>query len=692
MKRITPIAVFLTAFLTVVPTKADEGMWLLNNLPLKQLKDKYNFVPTPEWIEHIQKSTVRLPNCTAHFDSAHGLIGTNWHCAEEAVKALSIPENNYYENGFYARTFQEELRTNLNVRVLMSMTDVTQEINDAVANDPSGDPARVRREAISRIQRDKVGLSTTDAISVDPGILNRDPFICEVVVLYQGGQYHNYCYKVYDDIRLVFIPEQRVGFFGGDADNFEYPRYTLDVSFLRAYENGNPVNIPHHLRWSKSGAKKGELIFVSGHPESTKRLLTSSALKTERDMRVPFLLDLFRRREMTLQQFMLRGKEQQRIAQSDLFSWQNSRKLYVGKLRGLQDPKLMQGKEDSEKRFFRDFSTNSAVSNQFANGLIMVREAQEEIRKNYARVMLLNRGLGFDSILFGYAQSLVFGNQQAAQAVLEARAKEPPLDLQYEVAKLKDSLTHLVEVFGAEDPSVVNLMRLYADGPANGPSYIAGLTVHGTRLSDINEHRRLMESGTQAINDSTDPMLRLAKFAKEEGEKYRAAYNNAIEEERNGYTQLSGAKFQGYGATGYPDATFTLRLSFGSIVGDSQYGIPPFTTIGGLYRHSAEFGNSGDYKLPSKWWMRRNTVNRSTPLNFVSNLDITGGNSGSPVFNRNREIVGIVFDSNIEGLVSDYDYNYTARSRAVAVDSRGILEILSKIYGAHRLVAELKRP
>lgn len=679
MKRIVVVALFIVSFLTVVPTNADEGMWLLNNLPKDYLKKTYNFDVTDEWVRHVQLSSARLPNCSSSFVSSDGLVFTNGHCAEEAVQALSTPQNNLYEKGFYAPTYVQELKTDQTLKVLFSMTDVTQRINEAVANDKTGNSAQARQKVITEIQ--------VAEIQRNSFIVSNLHLMCEIVVLYQGGQYHNYCYKVYDDVRLVFASEKNVWFMGGDADNFEYPRYTMDVAFFRAYENGKPAKTLEHFKWSKTGAKEEELIFVSGHPGSTKRLLTSAALKTERDVRVPFLLDLFRRREMTLQQFMLRGKEQRRIAQSDLFSWQNSRKLYVGKLRGLQDPKLMQGKENSEKGVFKDFYTNAVVSNKYANGLIMVGDAQIVIRKNYARVMLLNRTLGFDTDLFDLAQVLI-SNPEYAKTVAEFRINnKTSLNLEYEKAKLTDSLTHFIEVFGAEDLTVVNLMRLFG----SGPSEMTQNLVYGTELSDMNKYRQLAESGAQAIQNSTDPMLLLAKFVKEESEKYRDAYNNAIEEERNGYALLSGAKFEGYGATGYPDATFTLRLSFGAVTGDSQYGIPLFTTIGGLYKHSAEFGNSGDYKLPARWWTRKKTVRMSTPLNFVSDLDITGGNSGSPVFNRNLEIVGIVFDSNIEGLVSDYDYNYTARSRAVAVDSRGITEILSKIYRAHRLVAELIR-
>ncbi len=643
MKRFTAVAVLIIAFLTVIiPTKADEGMWTLNNLPKKQLKEKYNFDATDEWVRHVQLSSARLPNCSSSFVSDDGLVFTNGHCAEESVQALSTPKNNLYEKGFYARTYAQELKTDRNLRVLISIN-------------PENEASRA-------------GLT------------------CEVVTLYQGGLKETYCYKVYNDVRLVFSTEKNVWFMGGDADNFEYPRYAMDVAFFRAYENGQPASTPEHFRWwSKAGATEDELIFVSGHPGRTERLLTSEALKTERDVRVPFLLDLFRRREMTLQQFILRGKEQHRIAESDLFIWQNSRKLYVGKIRGLQDPKLVEGRENFEKKFFKDFESNASLANQFANGLNMVKEAQEAIRKDYARVTLLNRGLGFDSRLFGYAQSLISRNKQ----VLYAREQEEPLNLEYEEAKLTDSLTHLIEVFGAEDTFVQKKLMLYGHGPKD----IAHKLIYGTSLADINEYRWMAGQGDSWLKLNKDPMLQIAFLVNFESESYKKAYGDAIENERRGYTLISQALFAGYGTGTYPDATFTLRLSFGTISGynENEKTIRPFTTIGGVYKHSAEFGNKGDYKLPSRWWANKKFVKLNTSLDFVSDLDITGGNSGSPVFNRNREIVGIVFDSNIEGLVSDYDFNYAENARAVAVDSRGIIEILSKIYHAYPLVRELTR-
>ncbi len=651
---------------------ADEGMWTFDNFPVKRVEAKYGFKVDSLWLNYVQRSSARLPNCSSSFVSGDGLVMTNGHCAEGAVQALSTPRNNLYEKGFYASRYRDELKTDLTLRVLHKFGDATDWINQQVKEDKSGNLAEARQRAILNTQKQSSEIND---------------LTCEIVVLYQGAQYYNYCYKVYTDVRLVFSSEKNTWFFGGDADNFEYPRYAMDVAFLRAYEKGKPARTPLHFGWSKNGAKESELIFVSGHPGSTKRLLTPEALKTERDIKAPFLLDLFRRREITLQQFMLGGKEQRRIAQADLFSWQNSRKLYVGKIRGLQDPKLVEAKENSEKQFYKDAYNNPSLAGEYANGLIMINEAQEEIRKNYARYMLLVQGLGFDSQLLGYAQSIVSGNREAARAVLHSREKEPSLNLEYEEAKLKDSLSHFIEVFGSES-SIVKNMPYHLWG---GPSDIAHELVFDTWLTDINKHR-LMVAGMNDPDDDgdgTDSMLSLADYIKKESDQYRRSFNSALEQERRGYALISDALFKMYGTNRYPDATFTLRLSYGTVSGYENY--KPFTTIGGAYQHSSDFGNQGDYKLPRRWWLGKHNVKLRTPLDFVADLDITGGNSGSPVFNKDLEIVGIVFDGNRESLVGDYDYNYSPNNRAVAVSSVGIVEILKNIYHADRLVRELTR-
>ena len=620
---------------------ADEGMWLLSNLPLNEL-------PSDQWTEQVQKSSARLPNCSASLVSSDGLIMTNGHCAQEAVQALSTPQNNLYENGFYARTLLAEKKTSLNLKVLISVED-----------------RGVQKQGL----------------------------VCEEVILYQGGQYNNYCYKVYDDIRLVFSSEKNTWFFGGDADNFEYPRFAMDVAFLRAYENDKPAQTSNHFKWSKSGASEDELIFVSGHPGSTERMLTSAALETERDIKAPFILDLIRRREITTQQFMLRGKEQTRIAKSDLFSWQNGRKLYTGKIRGLQDLDLTDSKKIYEKKVTDDAKNKPHLTKKLEDGRLMVADAQTAIREIYSKVVLLLARHGFDSRLFKYAQSLVSGNQQFAESVLEERNNEPPLNLEYEEAKLRDSLTHFTEVFGVNNLATQDLLMRYHERPSD----VASLLISSTRLADFNEHKLIVQefikSGSLPFGNGDLIVGLVRDIQVKHAPQYEKAWHDALEKERQGYAKISEVLFELYGTDIYPDATFTLRLSFGTVSGYEENGrqIAPFTTIGQAFAHSAEFDNTGDHQLPLSWYKARRLLRSATPLNFTSNLDITGGNSGSPVFNKELEIVGLVFDGNIHSLVSDYDYNYSPKSRAISVHSSGILEMLQKVYKADRLVKELTR-
>ncbi len=639
-----------------ISSLADEGMWLLNNLPLQQLKDKYGFVPTKDWAENIQLSAVRLPNCSASFVSPDGLVMTNWHCAEEAVQKLSTASNNLYRDGFSASDKAHELKTELTLINLISVEDVTKEIETTVSQDTSSNLVGARRAAVSGVIADR---STKSGLK------------CEAVTLYQGGQLQVYCYKVYDDVRLVFVPEAAVGFFGGDADNFEYPRHNLDISFLRAYEGGLPARTSHYFKWSKTGAADGELVFAAGHPGSTQRLLTSSALMTMRDVKVPFILDLFRRREIAIQQFALRGAEEKRTSESDLFSVQNVRKLYTGKLKGLQDPKLIKNKMGFEAELLNKASGNLQLKQQIIDSIDEIGEAQEEIRRIYPKMMMIMGTYGFDSPFFEYMVGFVAsGDVKHVQAALDHRKSLSKEALRYEEAKLINSLTHLVEFYGADNLFVLEILQ------GMGPADLARKIVYDSFVSQSN---------------SNDPLDRIALAFLTEADTLQDQYTAVTEKERQGYAKLSDVIFKLFGTDVYPDATFTLRLAFGTVDGYVEAGQPitPRTTIGEAYEKANLHGGVEPWHLPLRWQSAKNKVNLKTPFDFVSTLDITGGNSGSPVFNRNLEIVGLIFDGNIHSLASDYDYNYSPLNRAVAVHSAGIIEALRVIYGATNLVKEL---
>jgi len=672
MPQKTVLSLFGLLMFAVVPSplRAQEGMWPLNQLPTELLEKTYGFTPTPEWITRVQRGAIRLPNCSASFVSAYGLVMTNGHCAEEAVQALSTAENNFYESGFYAPTRDKELKTGLALMQLQSIEDVTREVNDAVANAMNsgvGNPAVARRGAIEQIQT---------ASSQTTGLT------CEIVILYQGGQYHNYCYKTYTDVRLVFSTEKQTWFFGGDADNFEYPRYNLDVSFLRAYENGKPAETPHHFTWSASGASESSLVFMAGHPGRTDRMYTTEALKTERDVKAPFILDLVRRLEITYQQFALEGPEANRITESELFSWQNARKLYVGKVRGLQDQELFARRAASEAKLIADAeSKDPALAAQVREGITLVAETQPAIRELYPKVLLVASGYGFNSTLFDYAVNLLADPEEAKKEI-EGRKDLSPLELRLEWFKLTDALTFFAETYGAENPFVTQVLS------GKGPADRARELIYDTRLGTIKGHRALADAGTKAVND---PIVSLAGIALQAGEELQREYGAAVEKERQGYAKIADAIFKLYGTEQYPDATFTLRLAFGKVQGYEEYGekIAPWTTLDGAYQHAEFYGNAFPWTLSERWLKNKKRAELDAPLNFVATLDITGGNSGSPVFNEKLEIVGLAFDSNIHGLVSDYDYNYDPRARAILVHSAGIVEALRSIYGAKALVSEL---
>ncbi len=675
MIRTQYVAVILAvASLLFVPgLRAQEGMWPLNQVPTAEIEKLYHFTPTPQWILRIQRGATRLPNCSSSFVTATGVVFTNGHCAEEAVQSLSTPINNLYEKGFYAKALADEAKTTLTLNSLVSMEDVTEQASSAVSKDEKNNPAAVRSAALAKIAEDtskKTGLK------------------CEIVVLYQGARYDNYCYKVYADVRLYFSTPKNVWFFGGDADNFEFPRFNFDVAFLRAYENGEPAKIENHFTWGAKGVEEGDSVFIAGHPGRTERLYTSAALEAERDVIAPTLLDLFRRREIMTQQFAIRGAEEKRVSESDLFIWQNERKLYTGKIRGLQDPALIENKKKFERQLLLDAARNPDSLLGAQKGLLIVEDVEKSIGVLYPRVLLALHGTAFNTTLFDYAVSLVMMARDidgAAKAFIEHR-DAPPMNLRYEETKLVDGLSNLIEVFGAADPFVAKVMN------GKGPSERAHELVYVSKLSDINEYQKFAEGGQKVVDASSDPMLQLARTVLSGTKDLRQKWADAKEKERVGYAELNDAIFKVYGTARYPDATFTLRLAYGTVRGytDSDgTALPAWTTLEDLYGRVSLRGNQGDWKLPDVWNKRKKKADLSTPLNFVSTLDITGGNSGSPVFNKDLEIVGLLFDSNIHGLVSDYDYNYSPLARAIAVDVRGITEALRNIYDAKRLVNEL---
>src|SRR5438067_87336 len=675
---------------------ADEGMWLFNAPPLKQLKEKYQFEPTSQWLEHLQKASVRFNSGgSGSFVSANGLVITNHHVGADTLQKISSQEHNYLRDGFYARTQTEEIKsTDLELNVLESIEDVTAQVNGAVKSEMTPNQASAARSsAIAQIEKE----------SKEKTALRSD-----VVTLYQGGAYHLYRYKRYDDIRLVFAPEQQMAFFGGDPDNFEYPRFDLDICFFRVYENGQPAKIDNFLKWNARGPSDGELTFVSGSPGKTDRQLTLDELADTRDRWLPYLLRMFNRREVLDLAYSARSFENARRARDDLFGDQNNRKRYDGYLGGLLDPQIWQLLQRREQKL-RDANARDPKHRCTTAAFDRIKNAQAEVAKNAPMYNYLEqerpisvgyRGpRAFSGNLFKYARLLTrviderakpngeripeFRDSAKESLELELFSTEPVYD-DYETLRLTDSLTDFASQFGANDPLVQKVLA------GKSPHARAVNLVTGTKLKDVAVRKNLYTKGAAALQAANDPMIDLARLVDTPARDARKIHDAQEEIKKQAYSEIAKARFTIEGTGSYPDATFTLRLSYGTVRGYEQDGkqVPAFTDFAGLYQRSAEHDNKPPFDLPQRWIDKKSNLNLSTKFNFVSDADIIGGNSGSPVVNKAGEFVGIIFDGNIQSLVLDCIFS-DKQARAVSVDSAAITEALRKVYDANALVDEL---
>jgi hypothetical protein len=684
------------ALMLILPARADEGMWLFNNPPLKQFKEKYQFEPTPQWLEHLQKSSVRFNSGgSGSFVSPSGLVITNHHVGADTLQKVSDEQHNYLRDGFYAKTRAEEIKsTDLELNVLVSIEDVTSRVNGAVKPGLSPDAASAARaSAIAQIEKEskeKTGLRS------------------DVVTLYQGGAFHLYRYKRYEDVRLVFAPEQQMAFYGGDPDNFEYPRFDLDICFFRVYENGQPAKIDHYLKWNSKGPSDGELTFVSGSPGRTDRQLTVDELADKRDQEVPNWLGLFNRREVLLNAWSQRSLENARRARDDLFGDQNNRKRYDGYVAALFDPEVWMSIQAREKKL-RDAIARDPKLRSTSTAYDRIKKAEAEIAKIAPRYDYLEqerpitvgyRGpRAFYGTLFKYGRLLIraiderakpngnriaeFRDSAHESLELDLFSTSPVYD-DYEILGLTDSLTDFAEKFGANDPLVKQVLG------GKSPHARAVELVSGTKLKDVAFRKDLYTKDAKALSVAHDPMLDLARFVDGPARNMRKIHDAQGEIKKQAYGEIARARFAVEGTSNYPDATFTLRLSYGTIRGYEEDGkqIPAFTNLEGLYQRAAEHENKPPFDLPQRWIDKKAALNLSAQFNFVSDADIIGGNSGSPVVNKANEFVGIIFDGNIQSLVLDCIFS-DKQARAVSVDSAAIIEALRNVYDAGPLVDEL---
>jgi hypothetical protein len=676
-------AVLLVAAAPVI--HAEEGMWTFDNPPVKLFKAKYNFTPSQAWLDHLRLSSVRLNDGgSGSFVSPDGLLLTNHHVARGQLQKNSTAEHNYLRDGFYATTPEAEMKSaDLEVNVLVAMQDVTARVQGAAKGIAGESKALKARDAeiaaIAKESKDKTGLRS------------------DVVAFYKGGEYWLYQYKAYTDVRLVFAPEQQAAFFGGDPDNFTYPRYDLDMAIFRVYENGKPLNTVDYLKWSAKGAAPGELVFIPGHPGSTERDDTVAQLLAQRDVTGPAITEYLQRRIAAAQAFAAQGPEQARLVGSTIFSLQNNLKVYLGRKEALADPAIMAKKQAEEADFRAKVAANPEWQKAYGDAWETIAGAEEKLKPEIKGQFFRRT----DSRLFTIAIQIV----QLAAEIKKPDGERLPQFHDAGLDALKFQLLSPAPIpVATEKLYMTGALKLAQEKLGKDDAYIQAIVqggevdstvnslVDGSKLADPAVRKALLDGGEAAVAASTDPMIvaarRVDPILRETSRRMRDTITSALTPAGE---KLGKARFLVYGKDAYPDATFTLRLSYGTVDGFPYNGTiaPPFTTFYGLYDRAASFSNKPPFDLTAKEAAGRDKLDLSTPLDFVSTGDIIGGNSGSPVVNRNGEVVGLIFDGNIESLAGDFVYDGT-KNRAVAVHSAGIIESLRKLYGAGALADELE--
>jgi hypothetical protein len=667
---------------------ADEGMWTMDHLPVKQMQQQYGFTPTQQWIDLVQHASLRLAEgCSGSFVSANGLVMTNHHCANSCLSQLSKGHEDYMSNGYIALKQEDEPKCpDVELNQLESITDVTAQVNAATAGKSGADRVKAERAIDSKIEQSCVN---GDAKT----------WRCDVITLYNGGRYALYKYRRYQDVRLVFAPEQSIAFFGGDPDNFNFPRYDLDVTFFRAYVDGKPANTPQFFKFDTQGPKAGDMTFVVGNPGSTRRGLTWTELSALRDFQIVPIYAVLSEFRGLLWEYARGGAQQTKESQDLQFGIENSIKAYNGWLQTLGDDHFVQSKREQDAALRQWMEATPERRAKYGDPWSSLEHAQQRGKDLYARYAMLERGLGLAQFgeLFKDARALVRAAAERAKpdaerlptfrdanlpAVQQQVESDVPVYPQYEQTLMAWSLGKLRQTLGADDPTVHEVLG------KNSPDQRAQQLVTGTKLADPAVRKQLWDGGEKAIDASTDPMILLARQVDAEARQVRKAYEDEVTAPTDKANEaIAKARFDRDGMSSYPDATFTLRLSYGKVVGWNENGEPvqPFTHFDGLYKRAT---GADPFKLPDSWIKAQSSLDMTTPMNFVTDNDIIGGNSGSPVINRDGHAVGLIFDGNIHSLGGDFVYD-GSNNRAVAVDTAALVTAVRKVYNLPRLADEL---
>lgn len=681
------MSVLLLSIVGGMPAQADEGMWTFDNVPVEQIQKSYGFKPSQRWLDRVRLSSLRLASgCSAAFVSASGLVQTNHHCMRTCIQELSTDTDDLAADGFYARSLKDERKCpHAEASQLIATSDVTARVRKATAG--------------------LDGEAFIDALNAEKAAIarecsgNDDNIRCDVVELYMGGLYHLYRYRRYQDLRLVFAPEDSIAFFGGDADNFEFPRFNLDVTYLRVYHDGRPLDTrAHYLRYAKADARPGELTFLSGHPGTTGRRETVADLEFRRDVILARDVAMNTKLRDVLGAFSAQGVEQARIAKDLLLEVENILKGDKGRLAALVDPEILRSKASFERDLRARIAANPDLK-AYASIWDDVRAVREYYRPFRDRYAYTEYGQGFRSQLFGFAKTLV---RYAAESSKPDEARLPeftdanfpeakqallstaPIYPELEKVTLAFSLAALRDAIGPDDKLVQTILA------GRSPAERAAELVDGTQLANVELRTRLLEGGQAAIDASSDPMIVFVRLIDPELRAIRKDYDSNVDAPLiKSYGQLAQLMFKLYSTSIYPDATQTLRLSYGAVAGYRQDGrtIAPVTTIAGLFKRAT---GVEPYSLPDRWVAARRRLNPRQPFNFVATNDTVGGNSGSPVVNRAGEVVGLMFDGNIQSLGGDYGYD-PAVNRTISVNVGVLREALTKVYRAERLLRELDR-